>query len=180
VTETPSNGFNGNVIWTFNAPSGITVNSSSNATSVTFTLSAAASVAAGNYSVTVTGTSGSLVHSTTATLVVNAPSSSFSLSITPSSQTVTRPSSGTTTASYTVKVTAVGAFTNPVTLTVSGGTTGVTPSIASPNPVTPGKSTTLNVAVTNSARRNRTRTLTVIGSASGTTEKTATTTITVQ
>jgi hypothetical protein len=146
----------------------------------TFKLSAASTVAAGNYSVTVTGTSGSLSHSTTASLVVNAPTSTFSLSITPSSQTVNRPSSGTTTAAYTINVSAVGGFTNPVTLTVSGGTTGVTPSIASPNTVAPGGTARLNVAVTSSAKRSHTRTLTVTGSASGTTNKTASATITIQ
>jgi hypothetical protein len=181
LTAAPLNGFNGTVAWTFsNVPAGITVNAASglSGSPATFTLSAAPGVAAGTYSVTVTGTSGSLVHSTIASLIVSVPT--FSLSITPSSQTVNRPSGGTTTATYTVNVTAVGAFTNPVTLTVSGGTTGVTPSIASSTPVTPGGSTTMNVAVTSSAKRNHTRTLTVTGSASGSTDKTASATITIQ
>jgi hypothetical protein len=182
LTATPVNGFSGTVTWTFsNVPAGITVTPPSglSGNSTMFTLSAASTVAAGSYSVTVTGTSGSLSHSTTASLVVNAPNSTFSLSITPSSQTVNRPSSGTTTAAYTINVSAVGGFTNPVTLTVSGGTTGVTPSI-SPNTVAPGGSATLNVAVTSSAKRGHTRTLTVTGSASGTTNKTASATITIQ
>ena len=180
LTDTPSNGFSGTVAWTFsNIPSGISVNATPglSGSPATFTLSAAAGVAAGTYSVTVTGTSGSLFHSTVASLVVSVPT--FSLSITPSSQTVNRPSSGTTTTTYTVNVTAVGGFANPVTLAVSGGTTGVTPSIGSPNPVTPGGNTTLNVAVTSSAKRGHTRTLTVTGSASGTTNKTASATITI-
>ncbi len=182
LTATPSNGFSGTVNWTVTPPSGISastpvpVNGSPN--NATFTLTAASTLGAGTYSIPITGTSGSLTHSVNATLVVAAPVSTFSLSIVPGSQTVTRPSSGTTTITYVVDVTAVNGFTNKVTLSASGQTTGVTTSITGTNPVAPGGTGTLSVAVTNRARKG-TRTLTVTGSATGTSNKSATVTITI-
>jgi hypothetical protein len=181
LTETALNGFSGLVTWTFsNLPAGISVTPAANpltGSPATFTLTAAGNVTPGPYTVTATGTSNSLTHSVTVNLVVSAPT--FSLSMTPTSRTVSRPGSGTVSTTYTVNVNAVGAFTNPVTLSVSGGTTGVTPSITGTNPVTPGGTGTLSVTVSSSARRS-TRTLTVTGSASGTTNKSTTATITIQ
>jgi hypothetical protein len=181
LSASPLNGFNGAVSWAFGAlPSGITAspNPPVGGNSSTFKLTAASTVTAGSYSIQITGTSGSLHHAVNASLVVGTPT--FSLSITPTSQTVTRPSSGTKTATYTVHVTAVGAFTHPVTLSVTGGTTGVTPHIVGTNPVNPGSSGIMMVVVSNSALRGHTRTLTVTGTASGTASKQATATITIQ
>jgi hypothetical protein len=168
----------GNIAWTFSPPSGITVTPTTSTTgiSVKFTLTAASSVSAGSHNVGVTGTYGSLVHSVPATLVVSAPT--FRLSTATAPQLVKRPASGTATATYTIDVNAVGTFTSPVTLSASGGTTGVTPSITGTNPVTPGGTGTLTVTVTNRARTG-TRTLTVTGTV-GKTKKTTTATITVQ
>jgi hypothetical protein len=181
LTATPANGFSGTVTWTFsNIPSGITVTPAANpltGSPATFMLTAASNVAPGSYPVTATATSNSLAHSVNATLTVSAPT--FSLSINPTSQQVSRPSSGTTTVTYTVNVNAFGAFTSPVTLSVSGAATGVTPSITGTNPVTPGGAGTLSVTVSSSARR-ATRTLTVTGSATGITSQTATTKIVIQ
>ncbi len=180
ATATPSGGFTGSVSWTFGSTAGITVTPTSSLTgnSVTFTLTAASSLGAGTYTIPVTGTSGALVKTASATLVVTAPVSTFTLSIVPGSKSVSRPSSGVTTVTYTVDVTPVNGFANGVTLSASGAATGVTPSITGTNPVTPGGTGTLSVAVTNKARTG-TRTLTVTGSASGTSNKTATATITI-
>lgn len=178
VTAAPLFGFSNQVAWTISPPSGITATpGSTTGSSTTFTLSAAANLKAGTYTIPVTGSYGSLTHSVNATLVVSAPT--FSLSISPSSKTVSRPSSGATTVTYTVNVNAVGGFTGPVTLSGGGGATGVTPSITGTNPVAPGGTATLNVAVTSNARTG-TRTLTVTGSAAGTSNKSATATITIQ
>ncbi len=170
LTDTPLNGFTGAVTWTISPPAGITASAPVPATGSpsTFTLTAS-SAGAGTYTIPIVGTSGLLSHSTTASLTVTAPT--FTLSISPSSQTVNRPTSGAATATYTVNVIPVGGFTSPVTLTVTGGTTGVTPSIvASTSPITPGGNGTLVVSVTDNAKKGS-RTLTVTGSASGKTAK---------
>src|SRR5271165_5611122 len=66
----------------------------------------------GNYTLTITGTSGSLVHTTTVTLVLSSTApKDFSISASPSSQTVN--SGGTTT--YNVTITAMNGFTGIVT-----------------------------------------------------------------
>jgi hypothetical protein len=176
LTDTPLNGFNGIVTWTFGAlPAGITVNAANplQGSPATFTLTVASSVTPTTYAIPITGTSGTVQHSLTATLTVSAPT--FSLTITPSSQTVSRPSSGTMTVTYAVNVNSMGGFAGPVTLAASGGTTGISPSITGTNAVTAGGIGTLSVTITNSAKKGN-RSLTVTGTA-GTTVNSATATI---
>jgi VCBS repeat-containing protein len=119
----PSGGFTGNVSLSASgfpsgagatfSPTSITGGSGSSTMNVT----TSASTAAGSYTLTITGTSGSLIHSTTVTLVVNSGGSpSFSISASPSSQTVTRGNSTT----YTATVTAINGFNGTVTFRVRG------------------------------------------------------------
>lgn len=178
LTATPSGGFSGTVVWTVKPPSGITASAVSS--SGTFTLTAASTLAAGTYTIPITGTSGTLSHSTSASLVATSSGGggTFSLSLSPSSNTVKRPTSGTATATYTVTLAASGGFSSNVSLTVSGGTTGVTLSL-NPSTIAGGSGqSTLTVTVTTRARK-ATRTLTVTGTGGGVT-KTAKATITVQ
>jgi subtilase family serine protease len=174
LTETPINGFTGTVSWSFGTlPAGITA-TPTEPTSGTFTLTAASSLSAGSYSIPVTGTSGSLVHSVNATLVVTAKvvtTPAYTLSIMPTSQTVTRPASGTKMVTYNVYVAEQPGFTNVVTLSVSGGTTGVNPTVT--GTVQPGGMGTLTVTVSASAKKAST-TLTVTSSSTGIPSKTAT------
>jgi len=123
VTVTPSGSFNGSVsLNTTGLPSGANATFNPNpinngSGSSTLTITTSASTPAGSYPLTITGTNASLIHSTTVTLVVNSASSpNFSLSASPSSQTVTR---GNPT-SYTATVTPSGGFTGSVSLSVSG------------------------------------------------------------
>src|SRR5439155_1270751 len=88
----------------------------------------------GTYTLTITGVSGTLTHTTTVTLVVN-PSPDFTLSALPASQTVT-PGGAT---SYNVTISPTGGFSGQVTLSVSGLPGGGNGSFA-PNP--PGPSST--------------------------------------
>ena len=74
----------------------------------------ASSTPSGTYPITVTGTSGTLSHSTTATLVVVA-AQDFSISASPPSQTVKQGKS----TSYTVTVAPSGGFASTVSLSAS-------------------------------------------------------------
>ena len=118
---TPSNGFNGTVGFSVSGlPAGASV--SFNPTSVTasgtsvMSVSTQASTPTGTYPLTITATSGSLVHTASATLVITGGPANFAILVSPSSQTIQRNSS----AKYQVSITASNGFTGSVQLTVSG------------------------------------------------------------
>jgi hypothetical protein len=161
VSVTASGGFNGTVnlsvsglpqaaTGTFN-PGTITGSGSS-----TLTISTLNSTPAGSYPLTITGTSGNLIHTATVTLVVTAPSD-FSISATPSSQTARRPSK----VNYTVTITAQGAFSGTVNLSVSG-LPGKTSATFNPNPVVGAGTSILRINVGPKASPG-TSTLTITG-----------------
>ena len=111
-------------------PSGVTATFSPNPTtaySTQVTINVSSSVAAGQYPITITGTSGSLIKTTTMTLVVGVPS--FTLS---AYQLTVGQGQTSTTAVY---INDVNGFNSPVTLSVSGLPSGVTATF-SPNPTT--------------------------------------------
>ena len=118
ATVTAGTGFSGSVGLTVSGlPSGASAsfNPASIATSGSSTLSVStgASTPTGSYPLTITATSGALTHTTNVTLVV---SGDFSLSVVPSSLSVSRGSNG----SYTVTVTAGSGFAGTVGFSVSG------------------------------------------------------------
>jgi hypothetical protein len=121
VTVTPINGYMNTVNLSLSGcPSNTTC--TLNPTSVgppynpsTLTVQTTSSTPTGTYTLTITGTDGTLTHTTSATLVVSLPAD-FSISATPSSQTVTLNSS----AVYTAIVTALNGFNGAVTLSVTG------------------------------------------------------------
>ena len=120
ATVTALNGFNGTVSLSASGlPSGATASFTPSAVtgSGTSTLSVGTSgtTPTGTYTVTITGTSGSLTHSTTVTLVVNA-TADFSITASPSSQTVVQGSS----TSYTATVTALNGFNGTVNFSLTG------------------------------------------------------------
>jgi hypothetical protein len=77
------------------------------------------------------GLSGSLTHTTSVTLVVNPPPQDFTLSASPSSQTVVQ-GNGT---SFGISITPVNGFTGSVSLSTSGLPTGATGTFT-PSPAT--------------------------------------------
>src|SRR5205085_7746752 len=92
ATVTASNGFTGTVALSVGGlPTGATATfnpaSVNGSSSSMLSVSTSSSTAAGTYTLTIAGTSGSLSHSTTVNLVVTAPPD-FTISATPSSQTV--------------------------------------------------------------------------------------------
>jgi hypothetical protein len=126
--------------------------------SSTLTISTGCSTAAGNYSLTITGTSGNLNHSASVALVVNPAASDFTIGASPSSTTVT--AGGRT--SYAVNVGAVGCFVGTVNLSVTGVPSGATASF-NPTAISGSGSSTLSVATGTAA--SNTYTLTITGTA---------------
>src|SRR5205807_115195 len=100
----------------------------------TLTLTASSTAATGMSTVTITGTSGTLSHTTTLALTVNAAGGTpdFSLSASPSTLTIAQGSNG----SSTITVAPQNAFAGNVNLAVSGLPNGVTASFST-NPPPP-------------------------------------------
>lgn len=163
TTITALNGFTGTVSFSVSGlPSNTTA--SFNPTTVagsgnsSLLVSTTSGTPAGTFPLTITGTSGSLSHSASVTLVVNAVTTpNFTISATPSSRTVTA-GSGTT---YTASVAAVNGFTGTVGFSVSGLPSGATASF-SPTSVAGSGSSTLSVS-TSSSTPAGTSTLTITG-----------------
>jgi subtilase family serine protease len=163
VYVNPQNGFSGNVnLAVSGLPSGVTASFSPNPTTgySMLTLTASSTARLGQYTATITGTSGSLSATTTLSLGVYAPN--FTLSA--SSLNIGQGSSGTS----WVYVSPQYGFTGSVNLAVSGLPSGVTASF-SPNPAT-GSSTLTLTASSTASRGQYTATITgTSGSLSATT-----------
>jgi hypothetical protein len=174
VTITRTGGFSGSVALSVSGlPTGANATFSPSSTtgpSSSMSVTTIATTPTGSYTPTIAGASGSLTHTTSVTLVVQAAAArGYSLSASPSSRTVVH-GAGT---SYTVTITRTGGFTGSVALSVSGLPSRVT---ANFNPTsTTGTSSTMTV--TTSARtRTGSYTLTITG-ASGTLTRTITVTL---
>src|SRR5262249_44154095 len=137
--------------------------------SSTMTVSTSSSTPAGSYPLTITATSGSLTHTVAVTLVVTAPGT-FTLSVTPTSQTVSR---GSTT-QYAVTISAQGGFSGTVNLSLSGLPTRTSSSF-NPASVVGSGSSTLTITANKPARVG-TYTLTIKGT-SGSLVQSATVTL---
>jgi uncharacterized membrane protein len=141
VSVNPEYGFTGSVnLAVTGLPSGVTASWSPNPTtgSSVLTLTAGSSVVPGQYTATITGTSGNLKATAALSFVIYAPS--FTLS-SPGNMTIGQGSSGT---SY-VSVNSEYGFAGGVNLSVSGLPSGVTASW-SPNPTTTSSSLTLTAS----------------------------------
>ncbi len=136
----------------------------------TLTITTASNTPPGSYSLTITGTSGSLTSTTNVTLNVTGPAS-FTLLATPSSQTV-NPGGGT---SYSVSTTAVNGFTGTISLSVSGLPANATGTFY-PTSVSVGGSATLTIT-TASSTPTGSSTLTIKGAGSSLTKTTTATLI---
>jgi endoglucanase len=162
ITITRTGGFSSDVTLSASGlPAGVTASFSVNpvtGNSSVLTLSASTTATLGAATVTVSGTGGGLTRSTPISLTVNQPD--FALSASPTSLSIARGASGTS----TITVTRTGGFTGGVTLGASGLPTGVTASF-SVNPVT-GNSSVLTLAASSTAALGSV-TITVSGTGGG-------------
>ncbi|TMD93107.1 MAG: hypothetical protein E6I73_00920 [Chloroflexi bacterium] len=138
--------------------------------SSTMSVTTSATTPAATYTLTITGVSGSLSHTTSVTLVVQPPPD-FSLSASPSSQTVTQGNG----AGYTVNVAPSNGFAGSVTLSASGLPGGAGAAF-SPNPTTASSTMSVTTIATTPVG---TYTLTITG-VSGSLRHTASVTLVVQ
>ena len=180
IIVTPSGGFNGSVGLSLSGlPPRTSSSFSVNPISITsgspgsslLTISTNKRTSKGNYPLTLTATSGSLTHTINLTLVVGTTSSpDFSISASPSSQTVA-PGSGT---SYGVSVTASGGFTGSVAFSASGLPTGATASF-SPASVSGGSGSSTMSITTSPSTPTGTYTITITGTSTSATHSTTVT-----
>ena len=154
LTLTRTNGFAGAVSFTASSlPTGVTASfnpatTTTTGTSSVLTLTASSTATVGTATVTVTGTSGTLTHSTTITLTVANPATpDFSLAASPSSLTVNRGASGTS----TITITRIAGFASAVAFTASGLPTGVTASFNPATTTTTGTSSVLTLTASSTA-----------------------------
>jgi len=142
VSLSAINGFNSSVGLTIGGlPAGATASFSPSSLpgsgSSTLTVTTGASTPTGNSTLTITGTGGGRTHSTTVTLVVN----DFTISATPSSQTVMQGQPGT----YTINLGSINGFNSAVNLSASSLPAGASATF-SPSSVNPAGSSTLTVS----------------------------------
>ncbi len=157
MSATGTNGWFGTL--TYSVIGGLPAGASARVSGNGITLATTSSVAPGTYTFTIQGTDGLKTHTVGAYLVVAVPS--FTLSISPASQSKTRPTTGTATATYVVTVTPVAGFTGTVNLTASGSTTGLTVALSSAT-ITGSGTVNLTATLTSNAKKGN-RTLTVTG-----------------
>jgi hypothetical protein len=144
VSASSLSGFTGSVsLSASGGPSGVSIgftptSVTAGSGSSTMRVTVPSTATPGNSTVTITGTSGSLVHTATVTLAVQG----FSISASPSSQTVVQ--GGSTT--YTASVSSLNGFTGLVSLGASGQPSGVSVSF-SPTSVPGSGSSTMTVTV---------------------------------
>jgi hypothetical protein len=171
VTGTAFNGFSGSIGFSVSGqPAGVTASFSpasiTPGTSSTLTLGISSTTSPGTYLLTITGTSGTLSHTSTVILNVSGSLPDFTVSVSPASQAVLPGGSIT----YTVNVTSLNDFTGTVTPSVTGLPVGAT---ASFNPATIAGSgtSTLTIATLGTAATGNS-TLSIFGT-SGTNVHTA-------
>ncbi len=176
ITSTVTDGFDSTIsLSATGQPAGVTVGFSptsiTGAGTSTMTLTVASSTAAGTYSITVSGTSGSITESTTLSLTVTGTAPIFTIHASPTSISVARGSSGTSTITTAVS----GGFNSAITLSASGQGSAQSVTFSPSSIAAPGSGTsTMTVRVGGSARLGN-HTITITGKGGGVTHTTTVT-----
>ena len=164
ITTTATNGFNSSISLSASGlPSGATA--TFNPTSIpapgtgtsTMTITVASNTPTGTYPITVTGNGGGIQQNTTVMLTVTAAAPDFTISASPSTESVRRGSRAT----YTATLTPVNGFNGTVNLSLTGCPGNSTCSF-NPASLTPPGNSTLTVATTSRTHQG-TYTLTIAG-----------------
>ena len=162
VTVTPSGGFTGPVTLVTNGlPTGASASWSADPVmggsgTSTLTVTTTALTSTGTSTLAISGTSGTIIHSSTVSLVVSAPPApDFSQTLSPTTRSVR----GGNSAAYTVIVTASNGFSGAVSLSVGGLPVGSSGSF-SPTSATPGTPSVLTIKTAPTPRGTFTFTVT--------------------
>ena len=152
ISVAAKNGFSGTVALVESGmPAGMSASCSpasiSSSGNCTLNISTTTATAAGTYTLTITGTSGTLTHSTTASVKVNAftQTPDFAISATPNLQSITAGKSTT----FTASVTAQNGFSGTVSLGATGLPSGMSASFV-PASITTSGTATLTLSSTKS------------------------------
>ena len=176
ISSTVTGGFNGVIAFSATGqPSGVTVSfnptSISGAGSSTMTMTVGSSTAVGTYSIKVTGTSGSTTATTTVSLTVTGTNPNFTISVSPTSLSVARGSSGSSTITTAIS----GGFNSAIGLSASGEGSRVTVSFSPSSIAAPGSGASTMTVTVNRRASTGTRTITITGTGGGVTHTTTVT-----
>ncbi|MGD1077314.1 MAG: S53 family peptidase [Candidatus Sulfotelmatobacter sp.] len=176
ITSTVTGGFDSAITLSATGqPTGVSVGFSptsiTGAGTSTMTLTVASSTAVGTYNIRVTGTSGSTVESTTVSLTVTGTTPNFTISASPTSISVARSSSGTSTITTAVS----GGFNSAISLSASGQGSAQSVTFTPSSIAAPGSGTsTMTVKVGRNSRIGS-HTITITGTGGGVTHTTTVT-----
>jgi hypothetical protein len=179
ITNAVSGGFDSAVALSATGqPTGVTVSfnptpiAAPGSGSSTMTMAVASTTVTGTYTITVTGTGGGVTHTTAVTVTVTTPANAnFTISASPTTISVVRGKSGTS----TITTMAQNGFNSAIALSATGQPTGVTVTFSPTSIAAPGSGTsTMTIKVGKNAKV-ATKTITITGTGGG---KTNTTTVT--
>jgi kumamolisin len=176
ITSTVTGGFDSVISLTASGlPTGVTYgfspSSITGAGTSSLTLTVASTTTTGTYTITVTGTSGSTVETTSVALTVTGTSPAFTVSASPTSITVARGSSGTSTITTAVS----GGFNSAITLTASGEGNNQTVTFTPSSIAAPGSGTSTMKVTVGSRASTGNHTITITAKGGGITHTTTVT-----
>jgi hypothetical protein len=171
ISTSVSNGFNSSVALSISGlPSGVTASftpasiAAPGSGSSTLNFTASSTATTGTFNTTVTATGGGITHTTTIPLTVNAATApNFTISASPTSVSVARSGSGTSTISTTVS----GGFNSAVSLSASGLPAGVTAAFNPTSIAAPGSGSSTLTFTASSTATTGTSTITINASGGG-------------